>query len=1191
MSVTTSRIAWQGFRFYLRPHLALALAVAAATAVLVGALVVGSSMRGSLRSLTLERLADIDEILIGSHFYRQALCDELRELPAFQTSYRRAEPAIVFPNGTVESTPDGQRRRTNQVNVLGIEPTFWQLQSAVPMEVLRDLTTGDQVVINRALANELGISDDQVSAGRAVVTLRIPKPTWMPGDSALGEKKELVSSLVDMQVAQIIENVQFGRFSLQPSQQLPLNLFLSLETLQEFLRRDNSVFRENPRLINATFLSGPAGTNPPSEKAANDLFAELTPRPEDLALKLKRIELAQGTGDQRRVIHEYLSLTTSRLVFSDPQVAALQEGLPSLKPASTYLINLIRKSGEPDAAMAIPYSMFTAIDFDDEFQPMGIQPADRITALADDQVVLSQWAAEDLGVQVGDEIELLFFEPESAHGVQREDSVTLRVAAIAALTEPDRPFAIRGNEVLTAEFVDPPTLVNDPWLTPEVPGLTDAVTMESWDVPFALTYRIRSQDDEYWNLHRTTPKGFVSLNTGLSLWNSRFGAITNFRLPSSVPEADVERELVSLWRESPGRFGLDIVRVKREGLAASAGTAPFDALFLGLSMFIIASALILVSLLFRLGLEQRVDQVGLLSALGWPQGLISRVWLKEIFLVCLLGGAVGLAGGVAYGALMIEALKTWWVGAIATPFLRLHVEPTVLAVGFLIGMAISLLTVAWGIRGMVRLPARELLRGIHSGNEQVAAGGSRIGWLSLTVVGLLLGAVVLVVVATGLGGESQAGAFMGGGFMFLAALWLVVFRQLKARNRKQGHLAIRSVGSLSWENLRRNPLRSTLMIGLVSVATFLIIAISSFRLQPTSQSTGGANWIAESSVPIVSDLGSANGRADLLGDAPFFPPTLDVYAWRLKPGQDASCNNLYQATQPRVLGVSGAWIERFDPPAPKKFLWSGVQSQSDTEADNPWRMLDRNPAATGTMTSPIPAILDKNTAMYSLKIYGTGGTYTVDYDSGEQVTFLIVGFLENSLFQGSLLIGENHFLRAFPNISGYQTLLITGEVTAEHEALIERLEERLGDYGLDARRSRDVLSGFAAVQNTYLSAFQSLGGLGLLLGTLGLGAVQLRNIVERRKELALMRAVGFGPRRLLALLFGEQLFLLLVGLVVGVLAALAATVPHWLVGQASLPWLHLALILGGVVICGLVSALLSARTVLRLPVGPTLKAG
>src|SRR5439155_5017049 len=87
------------------------------------------------------------------------------------------------------------------------------------------------------------------------------------------------------------------------------------------------------------------------------------------------------------------------------------------------------------------------------------------------------------------------------------------------------------------------------------------------------------------------------------------------------------------------------------------------------------------------------------------------------------------------------------------------------------------------------------------------------------------------------------------------------------------------------------------------------------------------------------------------------------------------------------------------------------------------------------------------------------------------------------------------------------------------------------------------LAAFNAVQNTYLNTFQVLGGLGLLLGSAGLAVVVLRNVLERRGELALLRAVGFRRRALQWLVLSEHAGLLWIGLGVGLNAAVIAILP------------------------------------------------
>jgi ABC-type antimicrobial peptide transport system permease subunit len=103
--------------------------------------------------------------------------------------------------------------------------------------------------------------------------------------------------------------------------------------------------------------------------------------------------------------------------------------------------------------------------------------------------------------------------------------------------------------------------------------------------------------------------------------------------------------------------------------------------------------------------------------------------------------------------------------------------------------------------------------------------------------------------------------------------------------------------------------------------------------------------------------------------------------------------------------------------------------------------------------------------------------------------------------------------------------------------------------------------------------------------------VQLQNVLERRGELALLRATGFGRWRLIGLVMIENVLLLLCGLGIGVLAALVAILPHWLLGGASIPWDSLLVILAAVVATGMAAGLLAARSVLRAPILEALRSG
>jgi ABC-type antimicrobial peptide transport system permease subunit len=231
----------------------------------------------------------------------------------------------------------------------------------------------------------------------------------------------------------------------------------------------------------------------------------------------------------------------------------------------------------------------------------------------------------------------------------------------------------------------------------------------------------------------------------------------------------------------------------------------------------------------------------------------------------------------------------------------------------------------------------------------------------------------------------------------------------------------------------------------------------------------------------------------------------------------------------------------------------------------------------------VPVVLDQNTAMYSLRLYGgVGQTFTLTYADDTVITFRVVGLLANSVLQGNLLIGESDFKLLFPQISGYRYFLIRSPDGKSHQ-VASALEGSLSDEGFDVTDAYERLADLLAVQNTYISTFQSLGALGLVLGTFGLAAVQLRSVFERRKELALMRAAGFRAARLGTMVLLENLVLLVGGLAIGAIAALVTVLPQIMLGAARIPLIDLAVMLGIVLVVGIATGMIAVRATLRAP--------
>jgi len=212
----------------------------------------------------------------------------------------------------------------------------------------------------------------------------------------------------------------------------------------------------------------------------------------------------------------------------------------------------------------------------------------------------------------------------------------------------------------------------------------------------------------------------------------------------------------------------------------------------------------------------------------------------------------------------------------------------------------------------------------------------------------------------------------------------------------------------------------------------------------------------------------------------------------------------------------------------------------------------------------------------------------IDHSSGP-LRLLIVGALSDSVFQSELLMSEKSFLRLFPEQEGYRMFLI--DVPNQDTAQVSTtLEDRLSDFGFDVVSTSERLANFHRVENTYLSTFQMLGGLGLALGTFGMAAVLLRNVFERRKELALLRAVGYNSSHFATMVITENVLMLVCGLAVGFVCALLAITPV-LFERGGRPFnFSLGLLLLAVLLSGAIASLVGTLAALRSPLLPALRA-
>jgi len=291
--------------------------------------------------------------------------------------------------------------------------------------------------------------------------------------------------------------------------------------------------------------------------------------------------------------------------------------------------------------------------------------------------------------------------------------------------------------------------------------------------------------------------------------------------------------------------------------------------------------------------------------------------------------------------------------------------------------------------------------------------------------------------------------------------------------------------------------------------------------------------------------------------------------FRVQPGDDASCLNLYQPRNPKTIAPTDDFIQS------GRFNFQSSLAANTEESANPWLLLNHQ-----FPDGAVPVIADANSLTYVMHLK-LGEDFVLHHED-QVIRLRVVAALADSLFQSELVMSDKNFVRLFPNRQGFTFFLIEPRKD-QIEAAATELEDRLSDYGFDVQSTAERLATFHRVENTYLSTFQMLGGLGLVLGTIGLAAVLLRNVLERRRELALLRAVGYNSRHFTVMIISENALLLFAGVATGTVCALLAILPVVLARHGQVAQLSLGLLLLAVLVSGLVASIAATWVAIRTP--------
>ena len=1090
-----------GLRYYRRTHLGVVAGCAVSAAVLVGALLVGDSVRGTLERIALARLGRIHSALdSGGRYFQKSLAARMRDGLKTEVS------AALHVEGMALRAD----RQVNRVQVAGVDPSFFQLAQSPPAK----RPAAGQVALNRKLADALG-----ARAGDEVA-LRMFKPAFLSREAPLASRKEKDTRRSLLTVVSVVSDAELGRFSLKSDQAGPYAAFVDLAWLEETLD-----LQERANLL-------VAGESPKDPREWLRSAWTL----EDLGLRFHE-------PDSGRVVQ----LQSDR-VYLEPPIAGPAMALrPDAVGVLYYLVNSIGLEG----GTSTPYSFVTALGPTDD-RAMGPVPA----GMKDDEILVNRWLADRIGAAPGGRVVVAYSELTPAN-----DYVEKR-----------RVFRVR--DILPME-----ALAQERNLVPQFPGLTDVEGCKDWDIGLPLDEKELKDpaNEAYWNTWKQTPKAFVTLAAGRQMWGTRYGDLMAVRYPAAKTNA---RELRDDLREkiNPEETGLVFRNVRGPALAAAAESMDLGQLFLGMSLFLIAASLLLTALFFVFTVEQRAKEMGVLLAVGIPRARVRGLFLAEGAVLAVAGSLAGIPLGWAFAGALVWGLGSPWSGVVADTAIEFHARPSTGLLGAAIAAGISLLAMALALRRQSRRPVRELVAEDYSVSLDETTRPSGSGRLRRWVFILATLAAVGVVAATVFSGSARPaeGFFSAGALMLIGGIAGV--RMLLARLSSAPRTA-RSIADLGVRNAARRPGRSMAAAGMLASGCFIVFSVSAMKEDLSAQAlerrsgTGGFRFYAESSIAIPQDLNEERARAAYrLTDRELLQGVV-LHPLRVRDGDDASCLNLNLSPTPPLVGVDAG----------------KMGSLGAFAGEELWGLLDRT-----LPDGSVPALVgDSATALWKLKVkVGKDDGALLDYrdEQGRPFKVKLVGALPPrlSVLQGRLLISNRAFTTRYPSEGGFRAFLIDAPADTG-DRVRQYLSRRLETMGFDVVPSVDRLREFYVVESAYLGLFMVLGGLGLLLGSAGMGILVLRHVLERRHELAVLRAVGYSRGEAARVVMAEQRFLLAAGLGIGTAASALAVGPTALLTRASIPVGLLVFFLAGTALFSLAWIRIAAGAALRAPLVPALR--
>lgn len=548
---------------------------------------------------------------------------------------------------------------------------------------------------------------------------------------------------------------------------------------------------------------------------------------------------------------------------------------------------------------------------------------------------------------------------------------------------------------------------------------------------------------------------------------------------------------------------------------------------------------------FSMIVAQRLKELALLRAVGASRQQVGRSVVLEALVVGVVGSALGILAGIGLAYGLRSLLNVFDLGLPEGP---LQIEPRTIIVALAVGVLVTTICAYAPARRASKIPPVAAMR------EEFASTGESLRMR--TMFGIGLGVVGLVGLVIGSQGSGEGAASLVG--VAALALILAVLLGAPALSRPivgaLGSVLAKPfgpIGRLARTNAVRNPRRTAATAFALTLGLMLVSVIGVF----------GSS--AKASVNALVDVGVT---ADYILSGPDMMGVPTGAAGAVRELDDVAS----------VVSLHSVSVKIDD------------EDQRGASYDGPldgvldYTMIDGTADVTGTNMLVSETTANDNG-------WHVGSTVDLVDGDSETVTTTVTGIYEDSALLGPWLVSDEVYRNVMPAASLPDFLvLVDAAEGADVTALREQLEEATEQFVVVQVMDREEFKGAQAQQiDMLLAILYGLLALAVVIAVLGIVNTLALSVVERRREIGMLRAVGMQRTQMRRTVYLESMLIAVFGAAVGVALGVAfgwgfvSTLADQGIDRIAIPWGQIVAMLLGSGVVGVLAALWPANRAAR----------